>query len=89
METIRLDDLDLDDVGFIKIDVEGHELDLLAGARNFFSINRPACIIECREKNRRQVEDYFCGLDVGYRLINTKAIYNYALSPGNILFSTT
>ncbi len=89
VETTRLDDLALIDVGFIKIDVEGHELDLLAGARKFFSVNRSACVIECREKNRQQVHDYFSGLGVGYIFIDTKVIYGYVLSPGNILFSTT
>ena len=88
VETIRLDELNLIDVSFIKIDVEGHELDLLKGAVDFFFRNRPVCIIECRDKNRRQVEDFFINLNAGYRLIDTKSIYNFSLSPGNIIFST-
>ena len=66
MGTIRLDDLKLDGVGFIKIDVEGHELNVLEGARNFFATNRPVCLIECRDRNKHQVEEFFTGLNIGY-----------------------
>lgn len=89
VETIRLDDMKLDDVGFIKIDVEGHELNLLAGARRFFAANRPVCLIECRDRNKLQVEEFFTGLHVGYKRIDTEARYGFELSTGNALFSTT
>ena len=87
VETIRLDDLKLVDVGFIKIDVEGHELDLLEGARSFFSTNRPVCLIECRDKNRRQVEDYFSSLLVGYAKMDANRKYGFDLSAGNLIFA--
>lgn len=87
VETVRLDDLDLNGVGFIKIDVEGHELNLLAGAYSFFTRERPVCIIECRERNKSLVEEFFSNLGVGYRLIDTKAQYGFDLSNGNLLFS--
>jgi len=89
VETIRLDDLKLDGVGFMKVDVEGHELNVLEGARNFFTTNRPVCLIECRDRNKRQVEEFFTGLHVGYRSVDTKARYGYELSTGNALFATT
>ena len=86
VEVIRLDDLNLADVAFIKIDVEGHELSLLNGAHEFFTANRPVCIIECRERNRRQVEEFFTNLQVGYRKIDTKEKYGFCLSDENLLF---
>ena len=89
VETIRLDDMNLTKVGFIKIDVEGHELDLLEGARDFFTLNRPVCVIECRDRNRKQMEVYFESLKVGYKIINTPEIYGFKMSPGNFLFSTS
>ena len=84
VETVRLDDLDLQDVGFIKIDVEGHEMELLKGAHNFFQRNKPVCLIECRERNRAAVDGYFAGL--GFMLVDTKQQYGFALSSNNYLF---
>ncbi len=45
-----LDDIvqeyDLDHIDFIKMDIEGAELDVLKGASHFFKIHRPRLIIE-------------------------------------------
>lgn len=86
VETIRLDDLELNGVGFIKVDVEGHELNLLQGGRNLFTRDRPVCMIECRDRNKSQVEEFFSTLNVGYRLIDTKTRHGFELSSGNLLF---
>jgi FkbM family methyltransferase len=48
----RLDDLHLDDVGLIKIDVEGHELAVLRGATDTVARNRPAIVVEAEERHR-------------------------------------
>jgi FkbM family methyltransferase len=48
---IRLDDLQLDQVGFVKIDVEGHELAVLRGAADTLKRNRPALFIEAEERH--------------------------------------
>lgn len=47
----RLDDLHLDDVGLIKIDVEGHELAVLRGAADTLTRNRPAVLVEAEERH--------------------------------------
>jgi hypothetical protein len=47
----RLDDLRLDDVGLIKIDVEGHELAVLRGAADTIARNRPALLLEAEERH--------------------------------------
>lgn len=86
VEVIRLDDLNLSNVGFIKIDVEGHELSLLNGAHEFLTENRPVCIIECRDRNKTQVEEFFASLRVGYKKIDTKKKYGFTLSGENMLF---
>ncbi|ORV83016.1 methyltransferase [Mycobacterium interjectum] len=49
----RLDDLGLDDVGMIKIDVEGHELAVLRGAADTIARNRPAVLVEAEERHHR------------------------------------
>ncbi|HZE13343.1 MAG TPA: FkbM family methyltransferase [Chthoniobacterales bacterium] len=52
VETRRLDDYELPDVGFIKIDVEGHELAVLAGAEATLARHTPNLLIECNEEHQ-------------------------------------
>ncbi len=47
----RLDDYQLAPVGFIKIDVEGHERAVLAGARGTFGKYRPLALVEAEERH--------------------------------------
>ena len=47
----RLDDLALDNVGLVKIDVEGHELAVLRGAVDTLRRNRPAVVVEAEERH--------------------------------------
>ena len=49
---ITLDALGLDPVGFIKIDIEGHELEALRGAAGILARDRPALLIEAEERHR-------------------------------------
>lgn len=52
VETRRIDDYDLPDVGFIKIDVEGHELSVLDGAAATLARCRPNLLIECNDEHQ-------------------------------------
>lgn len=47
----RLDDLYLNEVGMIKIDVEGHELAVLRGAADTLARNRPALMVEAEQRH--------------------------------------
>ena len=62
----RLDDLQLDDVGFVKIDVEGHELAVLRGAADTLKRNRPTLFIEAEERHHRHavaaITEFLAGL---------------------------
>ncbi len=51
VETARMDDLELDPVGFIKIDVEGHEAAVIAGAVGLIARDRPTLAIELEERH--------------------------------------
>jgi FkbM family methyltransferase len=54
VETARLDDLDLEPCGFIKIDVEGHEAAVVAGAVELIARDRPTMLIELEERHSDQ-----------------------------------
>ncbi|VAV94658.1 hypothetical protein MNBD_ALPHA02-1752 [hydrothermal vent metagenome] len=54
VETTRLDDLTIKDIGFIKIDVEGHEQAVLAGAVLTIQKYRPAMLIEANNSHLPQ-----------------------------------
>lgn len=46
VKCIRLDDEDLTDISFIKIDVEGHELNVLRGAEQMILRDQPTLLVE-------------------------------------------
>jgi len=56
VQTERLDSFHLEDVGFVKIDVEGHEFAVLRGAVNLLETQRPNLMIEI--EHRSHEEDY-------------------------------
>ncbi|MCT7656847.1 FkbM family methyltransferase [Mycobacterium deserti] len=65
----RLDDLGLENVGCIKVDVEGHELAVLQGAVNTIRRSRPALLIEAEERHHPNAVAEITALltDLGYR----------------------
>lgn len=62
----RLDDLGLDDVGFLKVDVEGHEFAVLRGAAETLRRCRPVILVELEEVRATtpmgETIDYLAGL---------------------------
>jgi len=50
----RLDDLGLKDIGFMKIDVEGFEQEVLDGARETIKTSRPNLLIEMEERHTKE-----------------------------------
>ena len=63
----RLDDYNLPPVGFMKIDVEGHEEAVLRGGTQLLQRDRPACMVEIEERHNSgaiaRVLEYFEDLD--------------------------
>lgn len=49
--TVALDDLDLGDVGFLKIDVEGHERSVLQGAAGLLRELSPVVLVEVEQRH--------------------------------------
>ena len=69
VETRRLDDAGLADVGFIKIDVEGHEMAVIEGGRELIARDRPTLLVEIEEAHTgRPIEDSLGRIvGLGYR----------------------
>ena len=87
----RLDEEDLTHVGFIKIDVEGHEREVLRGAHLVIQRDRPVLLIEIMEsltaedasESIQYVEElgYHCFVLVGQRLVDYSLLSTLA-DPG-------
>ena len=55
VETIKLDDINFKKkIGFIKIDVEGHELNVINGAVNLLDKDKPNLLVEIEEKHSKR-----------------------------------
>lgn len=48
----RLDDVIQDDVAFVKVDVEGHELNVLNGAAGLLERSQPVFLVEAEDRHR-------------------------------------
>ena len=63
-----LDSFDMQPVGLIKIDVEGHEMEVLEGALTLISRDRPIVLIEAEERHRLNavgsLVEWFARLDM-------------------------
>lgn len=86
-KTVKLETLDnfrLKRVSFIKIDVEGHELQVLEGATQTLIDNRPVVLIEIKEPNRASVFRFFSDLNYIERRLDE--LIGTSRSPENHLF---
>lgn len=54
-----LDSFKIQGVSFIKIDTEGHELEVLRGATETIVSNQPLLLIEVMERNHNEILSYF------------------------------
>jgi FkbM family methyltransferase len=84
VRTIRLDSLNLQDIDFIKIDVEGHECRVLEGSIETLRRCRPRILIEVKESNTTWVNNFFSGLDYT-RLVMADIVPGY-LPNENVIF---
>jgi len=92
----RLDDLNLPAPGFIKIDVEGMELDVIEGCYETIKKNRPEIIIEIHESQRKNLHSpikklvqilsnlgYFC-----FSIDENRSVTENIPLTGHLYFST-
>lgn len=74
VDVIAIDDLKLDRLDFLKIDVEGMELEVLIGAKKTIDIYRPLMVIEVVKSDRHNIASYLGSFG-----------YQYYCFEGNIL----
>ena len=77
IETVSLDQYDFKHpIGFIKIDVEGHELEILKGAKNLIKTHKPIMIIEIEERHsglpREEIISYIKNMGYEVYYVNDK-----------------
>jgi FkbM family methyltransferase len=84
VETKRLDDLDLKDVGFIKIDVEGFEEAVIDGGQVTLMRDRPNLVVEIEEAHtKRPIESMISHITrLGY---NAYGLVNGALRRSELI----
>jgi FkbM family methyltransferase len=84
IEIVTLDSLDILDVKFMKIDVEGHEVEVLKGAYNTISKFRPTVLIEVKSDNLDRVSEFFS--NINYRMTKLEEWNNKVSTPENYIF---
>lgn len=57
-----LDSFSFTEVAFIKIDVEGHEVEVLKGAEKTITANQPVVLVEVKAANSAAVDSFFRGV---------------------------
>ena len=67
---VTLDSLNFDDVSFVKLDVEGHEVEALRGAKNTIQTCRPICVVEHNKRThiskKQDILKYFSELNYNF-----------------------
>jgi FkbM family methyltransferase len=78
ISTQTLDSFNLSRVDFMKIDVEGHEMPMLEGAKDTIDVYAPIIFIEILKKElKKDINAYGWLLDRGYEEIAQMGSYNY------------
>ena len=86
-KSVRVQPLDsyfLSNVSFIKIDVEGHEVEVLHGAVKTISANRPVVLVEVKERNWERVSSFF--ETAGYEEISLRSLADVDAAAENHIF---
>jgi hypothetical protein len=79
-----LDDFGFQECSFLKIDVEGHEVEVLQGAIETIARTRPRILIEVRGKNLATVDSLLA--DNGLKRIDIRTLLGRPGADGNYFY---
>jgi FkbM family methyltransferase len=79
-----LDSFNIERVAFIKIDVEGHEIEVLKGGANTLRSNRPIVLVEIKSHNIAEAFSLFA--DMGYEQRKFERFVNATSEEENYIF---
>jgi FkbM family methyltransferase len=82
--TRTLDSYAFEDVAFIKIDVEGHEEEVLKGCRETLRRCRPVVLTEIKFAARAAVEEFFAVLDYRMFFLRANELHEVAGGAGKV-----
>jgi FkbM family methyltransferase len=77
--TARLDDVIQEDVAFVKIDVEGHELSVLNGATELLERSQPVFLVEAEDRHRARATQSV------FEFFRDRSYSGYFLEDGDVL----
>jgi FkbM family methyltransferase len=86
VRTKTIDSMGLENLRFVKLDVEGHELAALRGGTRTLTAFKPVCIIEVRRENLAGVDEWFSTIDLRYKRVNTLSDLGVDLSGDNVMY---
>lgn len=75
----KLDAVIDEDISFVKIDIEGHEISVLNGARNTLAISQPVFLVEAEERHRSGATHHVM------RFFHEQGYRGYFLADGKVL----
>ena len=75
VKMITIDSLKLENIGMIKIDAEGFEIQVLRGLNDTIKINKPILFIEIHDHNYDEYEEYL--KSISYKIQKRVGEYNY------------
>jgi len=82
-----LDDFNFQEISFIKIDVEGHEVEVLKGARDTLTRCHPTVLIEVKNKNLDEVTLFF--EEINYKRCRLEDLIGVSGTEDNFIFIPT
>jgi len=84
VEVCCLDDYELENVGLIKIDVEGHEFEVLKGAEATIAGSRPHVIVEIKPQHVNAIWRFFAERD--YDMTRAENLIGVSSKKNNYIF---
>ena len=83
-DNLKIPNKDL--IGMVKIDVEGHEINVLEGMKNLLTTSFPVILIEYQGVGRKELINFFNSISYNnFYLVKKTGLFNRINSSGNLI----